>query len=515
MPVTVHRVTELSLEGANIVISSDCASDETSFIPTVNIAGANVNIEAGSTKGWLESAWFEALWSTYHCERDLQTTVTDGTSFPFGSATTPADLTTDAVIIDSYCGTSWMDAYNSCLQSCPGGDGDCTLLGVEYTCHNFTTCYGRIQSGAFDEMSDGSSFDDNLPGSTTVAAGGSTGAVSSTFSSGGIGDVATTVGATQPSRGSTVSMAFGAETSVSATLSSSEGIVGATSSTSTETQDIGILTTTPPSDDLNETITTAVPFFPGENNTTVLSTVAVVSSTKALTTTSYVDESTTTESAGTSFDLTTEQSTTATTFDNIVSESTTTSDASELSAPESTDPTIKSEEESPTPRPTLPPNYYNYKYPSFSPTVSPAPTALTYTPSYMPTSDARAYGFILTMLSMIAIMIMLGIDGKFAVVGLMTAAAFMPSIRRLRSTSNAKQSTGSINDDNICTYHVDIVISSCQNVQIESPLVRFVNARMENAESNYEGKCIQQHSAKIVGELEEVLEGAASYDSLC
>jgi len=48
--------------------------------------------------------------------------------------------------IEMYCGTSWPNAANACLQGCPGGTNDeCQInLGPDYECHFFTGCSAKV-----------------------------------------------------------------------------------------------------------------------------------------------------------------------------------------------------------------------------------------------------------------------------------------------------------------------------------------------------------------------------------
>lgn len=470
VPVTIQRVDELSpLDGAKVVVSSDCASDETTFIPKVDVYDGAVKIEAQPSKGWLESVWFQAYWSVNSCERNLQVTTTS----PDGADTNP---------IDSYCGTDWMDAYYECHLPCPNGVGDCISLGAEYTCHDYTTCNGRIENGAFDG---GSSSDGNLTASTVVA---DLTAVTSTMSSGEIGEA--TGGATQPARGSTVSVAFSTESTGNGTL------ITISSQGSTETANLFE----------NDTITT----LPSSNGSTAAESqgtafVPSTSETGDLSETSSTDAVITTHAAATATTLkftTTEQSTTGATFP-----SASTSDTASTSTPESSDSTTSStvdssEEQVPVPRPTLPPDYYSYKRPSYSPTASPEPTIWTYAPSYMPTSDARGYGFVLTFFAMISIAMVFGVDDKLMFVGI--AAATLPFLGNLQVSSNTKQSTG-IDGNLQCSYHFDLLVSKCQTIYVDAPLFRVMDTSMANVSFVPRDECVMDYTAMYVGKSEEAL----------
>ncbi|KAL3795552.1 hypothetical protein HJC23_009265 [Cyclotella cryptica] len=49
---------------------------------------------------------------------------------------------------DSYCGTSWPDAFESCPQSCPGGDdSECQSLGSSFQCYGYTGCTAKLNEG--------------------------------------------------------------------------------------------------------------------------------------------------------------------------------------------------------------------------------------------------------------------------------------------------------------------------------------------------------------------------------
>mmetsp|Transcript_34130 Transcript_34130/g.82534 ORF Transcript_34130/g.82534 Transcript_34130/m.82534 type:complete len:380 (-) Transcript_34130:329-1468(-) len=55
----------------------------------------------------------------------------------------------DATVnINSYCGKTWTDAYNSCWLACPTGkDSECADLGPDYECQSFSACHERLQGG--------------------------------------------------------------------------------------------------------------------------------------------------------------------------------------------------------------------------------------------------------------------------------------------------------------------------------------------------------------------------------
>jgi hypothetical protein len=56
--------------------------------------------------------------------------------------------------LDYYCGTSWPNAADACMQSCPDGDDAvCSnSLGEEYFCFGYTGCNDKL---ATDDGSDG------------------------------------------------------------------------------------------------------------------------------------------------------------------------------------------------------------------------------------------------------------------------------------------------------------------------------------------------------------------------
>ena len=57
---------------------------------------------------------------------------------------------------DSYCGSSWPDAFESCPKSCPGGDdSECQSLGIGYKCFGYTGCTAKLNGGG-----NSTSFDD-------------------------------------------------------------------------------------------------------------------------------------------------------------------------------------------------------------------------------------------------------------------------------------------------------------------------------------------------------------------
>jgi hypothetical protein len=529
VPVTIQRVTNLPyLDGANIVVSSDCTSDETTFIPKVNIDGDSVAIEAKPSLGWLESVWFQAFWSTNDCdERNLQI------------ATEPSADKAELATIDSYCGLDWMDAYNNCLLACPTGDIDCVSLGVEYICHQFTTCYGRIESGAFNGLDGGSSTNGTVSGSTASPV-----EITSTILSGGAGE--STVGATRPARVSTGVASFSTESSENMTLTgdnwSTQATILGTVSSGNET-----LSTSPPktvstlgsgsgsdSDVLptvgasqisqtsvgNETEAPSLPSnADGLNDTGVVTVTSptetqtsVVSNNQSsmiTTTKNAADDSITTQAITTSSGATTEAvSSTA------ASSVTTSSDATTPATTEAISSTVASTAaatessevtpgQTPTVKPTtLPPNYYNYNYPSISPAGSFEPTTSTYTPTYLPTSDARAYGLVVTTIALVALLMFFGFDVKIAVAGV----AVIASLPFIQTTPNTIQSTG-VESSQMCRYHVDVLISTCQTVHVDAPSVRLVNVDIEDMMSFNEGGCNREYNAKIVSQVEKLVLG--------
>ena len=462
-PVTIQRVDKLpsDFEG-KMVVSSDCTSDETTFIPTVEINGGDVFIEAQSSKGWLESVWFRAIWSTDNCQRKLQITLP--------VATTAA--VTDSATIDNYCGITWMDAYNECHLPCPLGDGDCGSLGEGYTCHQYTTCNARIESGEIDTSNGGG--------------------VNETDSIGEFNETATV--STLAAFGSTEASEF-TESSEMSTIDATFSIAGTSSpETNSSAVELSTILTTLPSSETNdstenETDTTELPSIPtgGTNDTET-----VTSSTDPI-----IDANeTTVTSTTTAFP----QTTIATTTDVSTTESTSTSNAPEVATTESaTETTPEATKETPvtggTPstRPTLPPNYFYYKYPTYSPTMSNPPSTWTYSPSYMPTSDARAHRFIVTLLALVAVMMIFSANVKFAVIAVAAFVSFT-LMGALRASSKTKQLIST--STHHCKYHVDILVSVCQTVHIDSPSVRVVTARLDDVTSHGD-ECARDYNGMI------------------
>jgi hypothetical protein len=450
VPITIQRIKVDEALPGKIALSSNCATEDTTFLPSISINDNGITVEAVTTLSWLTPSWFRAVWST-NC-RELQ-------------ATSPATVV-NAENVDSYCGTDWMDAYTECPLACPTGD-ECQALGEGYTCHPFTTCYGRIQSGAFDGMAGG-----NTGTESTISAGNTVGgqATTDTMSTelSGVSTAGTDVPTTLPPETIVQGSTQGSTVVNTPFVQATQAPVG----NETETTNIPLGVT-------NETDTTTMP------DTTVIATTAppVGIITSAIATTDA-----TTVSGDTP-----EPSTEA----NIMGTTTSESEAA-----------MNNNET----KPTIPPNYNNYKYPSYSPTASPQPSKWTYTPSYVPTSDARGYGLVVTLLALISIMIMFGFEGKVTVAVL--AMASMPWMIHLRTYSTVEQST---KDTKECAYHVDVLVSACQMVHIDAPLIRVVDVDMGDVTSTSEDGCRSDNSADIVSKMDKLIlmEGASTLETMC
>ena len=467
------------------MVSSDCTSDESPFIPILNINGDDIVIEAQPSKDWLESVWFQAIWSTNNCERKLQNT---------SPVATPAAVI-DGANTDNYCGSTWLDAYNGCYLPCPLGDGDCISLGEGYTCHQYTTCHARIENGEFD-TSDGGG--ENETASTEEI------------------NESTTVSSLAP-LGSTESSDFTLPAKISTTDATFSLAGTSLTQTNSSTAEPATILTTLPSLETNdsienETVTTELPSIPpdGTNGTETVSSpndsaleaneTVVTSTTVALsktTTSSNIETSTMStinedQSSASSTETPDEATAVTTTSTSNVPEVTTTESANEIT----TEATGASSEtgDMPSTRPTLPPNYFYYKYPTYSPTISNQPSTWTYSPSYVPTSDAREYRFIVTLLALVAVMLMFNADGKFAVLGIVSFTSFSLMGTTLRTKSKTKQLISTSNNN--CKYHVDILVSKCQVVNIDAPSIRVMSASLNDVISDGD-ECARDYVGSI------------------
>jgi hypothetical protein len=424
-----------------VVISSNCDTTQTTLVPLVTMEGNFIKISTGvsakaqeesraptGVREFLESTWYQLTWSyTSNLCRRLQATTAPG-----GAAA--ADQT-----LNNYCGKTWMEAYESCSTPCPTGV-ECDALGDGSMCQRFTTCW--------DRLSEGSGVDGGEGGLSTTGLGvNATGEVN--------GTVPTTVAAqaSDASLDGTVIATLPTQTTQSASL---EALAN-----DTETNETGLFDATKP---------------------------ATPAATSVLTTVSAIETANPSESTGSTISSATlpDAATLASTNETeIVASTDASSGATTMTANETdindgmfNETTIQANETDS--RPTIGKPTHAPRPSAYSPTISPQPTTLTYTPTFVPTSEnsATRYGLAFTLFT--------GVLSDS--VAALAVGAF--ALRKQSASTSLKV------EEQTCKYHVDI-LNECNTIRVEAPATRMIDAVLKGVSADQAG-CVTEYEGKLV-----------------